>query len=444
MNRQINISYKKTMGHNLMCLELPQNNNNLFSEDFRTKMILNNSIKGILKTHIQYTNGIPSFCYDISGLQSLSIILESKSLDYNLLSHLIYNIYDALLSCENYMLDIDKLLLSPEHLFLSSDYSNIGLCYFPLSDEDFTFSMKQLFEHLLKHIDHKDEKCVYIAYSIHNHCLKEIISPSILLSFLSSNTTETTTSNTTLSATTIDSLETHMTINNNKFNDHTTFTRPLITSPLDTLSSTDSIDLSNENKLPPEVISKIGLLAIGLIVALVTIGCFYIFKLIDLPILIILLIILFGSCGIISYNIYKKIEGPITSLLDKDATKFDIPNFYLEDSGNTILLSSVENNDSHMLIYTGSDMNQQININHYPFTIGKGSNCDLVLQNPIISRLHCRISCSLDNNMTSYFLEDLNSTNGTYINGVLISPYKKCNLISGDNVTFGHLTYIFR
>lgn len=447
MNSQINISYKKTMGHNLMCLELPQNNNNLFSEDFRTKMIINNSIKGILKTHIQYTNGIPSFCYDISGLQSLSIILESKSLDYNLLSHLIYNIYDALLSCEKYMLDIDKLLLSPEQLFLNSDYSNIGLCYFPLSDKDFTFSMKQLFEYLLKHIDHKDEKCVYITYSIHNHCLKDNISPSILLSFLSSNTTETTASNTTLSATTIDSLETHITRNNsnNNSNDSATFTRPLISSPLDTFSSTESINLSNENKLPPDTISKIGLLAIGLIVGLVTIGCLYIFKFIDFPILVILLIILLGTCSIASYNIYKNNEGPFTSFLNKDAKKLDIPNFYLEDSGNTILLSSVENNDSHMLIYTGSDMSQQINMDHYPFTIGKGSNCDLVLQNPIISRLHCRISCSIDNNnMTSYFLEDLNSTNGTYINGVLISPYKKCNLISGDNVTFGHLTYIFR
>lgn len=183
MNTQINISFRKTMGRNLMCLEPLENNENIFIEDFRTKMILNNSIKGILKTHIQYTNSKPSFCYDISGLQSLSIILESKPLDYNLLSHLIYNIYDTLLSCEKYMLDVDKLQLAPEQLFLNSDCSNISLCYLPLKNEDFTTSMKSLFEYLLKHIDHKDEKCVYVTYSIHNHCLKDILTPSILLSF---------------------------------------------------------------------------------------------------------------------------------------------------------------------------------------------------------------------------------------------------------------------
>ena len=442
MNTQINISFRKTMGRNLMCLEPLENNENIFIEDFRTKMILNNSIKGILKTHIQYTNSKPSFCYDISGLQSLSIILESKPLDYNLLSHLIYNIYDTLLSCEKYMLDVDKLQLAPEQLFLNSDCSNISLCYLPLKNEDFTTSMKSLFEYLLKHIDHKDEKCVYVTYSIHNHCLKDILTPSILLSFLSSNTIEPTNKISTESTTTNPKIDYFSTTDNN---DYATFTRPLIASQPDNYLSNEPINLSNTHKLPPEAIGKIGLLAIGLIVGLMATSCLYFFNFIDLSIFIVLLLILFFACAITGYNIYTKAEGPINALLSKDNTKLDIPSFYLEDTGDTVLLSSVENNDSHMLIYTGSDMNSQVNLTHYPFTIGKSNDCDLVLSNPIISRLHSRISCNLnDKNITSYFLEDLNSTNGTYINGTLISPYKKYNLSSGDNVTFGHLTYIFR
>lgn len=442
MNTQINISFRKTMGRNLMCLEPLENSENIFIEDFRTKMILNNSIKGILKTHIQYTNSKPSFCYDISGLQSLSIILESKPLDYNLLSHLIYNIYDTLLSCEKYMLDVDKLQLVPEQLFLNSDYSNISLCYLPLKNEDFTTSMKSLFEYLLKHIDHKDEKCVYVTYSIHNHCLKDILTPNILLSFLSSDTIEQT-----------NKISMESTITNPKINhisttnsdDYATFTRPLIASQPDNYLSNEPINLSNTRKLPPETIGKICFLATCLIVGLVVTSCFYLFDFIDLTIFIILLIILFVTCAITGYNIFIKIEGPINALLSKDNTKLDIPSFYLEDTGDTVLLSTVENNNSHMLIYTGSDMNSQVDLTHYPFTIGKSNDCDLVLSNPIISRLHSRISCNLnDKNITSYFLEDLNSTNGTYINGTLISPYKKYNLSSGDNVTFGHLTYIFR
>ena len=97
-----------------------------------------------------------------------------------------------------------------------------------------------------------------------------------------------------------------------------------------------------------------------------------------------------------------------------------------------------------MLIYTGSDMNSQINISHYPFTIGKDNSCDLILQNPIVSRLHCRINYNIDDiNSPTYYLEDLNSTNGTYINNTPVTPYQKCNLKSGDNISFGHLTYIF-
>ena len=35
MNTQINISFRKTMGRNLMCLEPLENSENIFIEDFR-------------------------------------------------------------------------------------------------------------------------------------------------------------------------------------------------------------------------------------------------------------------------------------------------------------------------------------------------------------------------------------------------------------------------
>ena len=39
MNTQINISFRKTMGRNLMCLEPLENSENIFIEDFRTKIL---------------------------------------------------------------------------------------------------------------------------------------------------------------------------------------------------------------------------------------------------------------------------------------------------------------------------------------------------------------------------------------------------------------------
>ena len=467
------------MGHNLICIEPisidnTSSNSINYTNDFRVKMIVNNTIKGILPTHLEFINNTPSFCYDITGLQSLSIILENRPLDYNLLCRLICEIYNTLLACEDYMLDIDKLLFKPENIFLSPDYSRIGLCYVPFKEENFSFSITQLFEYLLKNVNHKDEKCVYITYSLHNHCLNNDITPNSLISFISSEPnennyhTETKSSipsNHDYASTNQDPynssvLPNENNITKNYYNDTPAITRPNIcydnNNRANTLSFAshkinnndllyDTSTNKNETKLNNDNIIKIGLLGITLIIGIILISCLFIFNFIDTTLLIILVIILLITCGLIGFNIYKNLEGPISALLHNETPPEDLSSFYIEDNCGTILLSSSENNDSHMLIATNSDVNSQITLNHYPFTIGKNTDCDLIIQNPIISRLHSRIGCKTDdNNLITYYIEDLNSTNGTSLNGASILPYKQYSLVSGDNISFGHLTYIFR
>src|SRR4051812_18855013 len=46
-------------------------------------------------------------------------------------------------------------------------------------------------------------------------------------------------------------------------------------------------------------------------------------------------------------------------------------------------------------------------------TVGRGADNDIVIDHPAISRHHCRVILYGD----SYFVEDLNSTNGTVVNG---------------------------
>ena len=44
---------------------------------------------------------------------------------------------------------------------------------------------------------------------------------------------------------------------------------------------------------------------------------------------------------------------------------------------------------------------------------GRGADCDFVYSTPKVSRVHCKIEY-IDSH---YYLTDLNSTNGTYLNG---------------------------
>ena len=51
------------------------------------------------------------------------------------------------------------------------------------------------------------------------------------------------------------------------------------------------------------------------------------------------------------------------------------------------------------------------------FTIGRGSEADLRINDPGISRLHARISCEDDPQGMKITIQDLNSTNGVIVNG---------------------------
>ncbi len=79
----------------------------------------------------------------------------------------------------------------------------------------------------------------------------------------------------------------------------------------------------------------------------------------------------------------------------------------------------------------------EYNMNKERYTIGRLPDNDIRIDNPAVSGHHSLII----NILNDSFLEDLNSTNGTYVNGKLI---KKHAMQHGDVITVGHhqLRYI--
>jgi len=73
----------------------------------------------------------------------------------------------------------------------------------------------------------------------------------------------------------------------------------------------------------------------------------------------------------------------------------------------------------------------EYNMTKERYTIGRLPDNDVRIDNPAVSGHHSLII----NILNDSFLEDLNSTNGTYVNGKLI---KKHALQHGDTITIGH------
>lgn len=69
--------------------------------------------------------------------------------------------------------------------------------------------------------------------------------------------------------------------------------------------------------------------------------------------------------------------------------------------------------------------------------LGRGTDCDLRLVDPGVSRHHAELRVEED----QVVLVDLGSTNGTFVNG---QPVRRVVLTDGTNVTLGRTTLVFR
>ena len=69
--------------------------------------------------------------------------------------------------------------------------------------------------------------------------------------------------------------------------------------------------------------------------------------------------------------------------------------------------------------------------------MGRAPRADFVVDAPLVSRLHCRLTLQ-DNGV---LVEDLDSTNGTFVNG---SRVRKSLLASGDVLRVGRMEFAVR
>ena len=108
-------------------------------------------------------------------------------------------------------------------------------------------------------------------------------------------------------------------------------------------------------------------------------------------------------------------------------------------SNPTVLLSSFDKTIGK-LNYNGRHGEQDVLISKSSFILGtKENNVDGILHSKAVSRLHAKIRKV----GTDYFLEDLNSKNGTWLNGELLNYKASYPLKKNDKICFADEEYIF-
>ncbi|MBO5197519.1 MAG: FHA domain-containing protein [Lachnospiraceae bacterium] len=133
----------------------------------------------------------------------------------------------------------------------------------------------------------------------------------------------------------------------------------------------------------------------------------------------------------------KEINGSA----EKGAVKRELPDPSSEwgQSERTVMLSDFTK-EEYYLTPAGRHTDEKILLEEFPYYIGKWrEHVNLLLEDSSVSRFHAKITKEGED----YYITDLNSTNGTFVNRDRLQPNEKRRLNTGDEVAFAGRKYQF-
>lgn len=347
-------SYKRELDHNWLVLEREE-----YQENYQVGMLLKNKIPGFLECRLSRFDRGVFFYYEITSRQSLSLVLERKRLNLQELLKLLDGIWQAVRACSEYLLDVERLLLTPEYIYLDPDEWTVFFCFFPLEKQSPEKELLELAEYLLDRLDRQDSGAVTLGYEFYRIAGEENPSLGKLLESWQEG------------------------------------------KEAGEQTEEEQAEPCREDKMrPSEAMEK----------------------------------------KILYY------DGRGQTVLEEDCIRerepkrcFDAasPEWTGEAEGGTSFLSKIR--EPGLFLRSESAAFPDLRITKDSFLIGKKKDAvDACLKARGISRIHGRISREDD----CYYLTDLNSTNGTFLNGGRLEVNEKARLRPGDRVGFADVRYI--
>lgn len=427
-------------------------------ESFQKKMFLENRITGFLSCKMHDLDCSGRFFYDISSRQSLAGILESRAMDGECMQNLLRCLLKALEGLQSYLLDTGGFLLRPEWIFCGPDGKSFEFCYYPDAGADWKSQLQQLAEYLLPRLEHKNREAVRLGYNFYQFSMEGRVTALELENLLKNESEKT------------DEEETgkgELPLAVLPASDVKEKEREEIPASRDALLQAffDQEEAVEETQDPfRERLKKLLPLLLQFlppIVLIIGIGVFLFFGYYGAAAGLggILLIFFAGSlilrwkkgrekerdATMEQYVIVQdwleeeKLEEVMQNTREKERT---LPKEEPDPDATCLLTDAAayKRLAKGYLVPESSADHATIAIQKDVTTIGKGDQADVILKNLGISRMHARITCRGDH----CFLTDLNSRNGTSLNGVLLNPEEEQLLADGDWISFGNTRYEWR
>jgi two-component system, cell cycle response regulator len=139
----------------------------------------------------------------------------------------------------------------------------------------------------------------------------------------------------------------------------------------------------------------------------------------------------------------------VSKTTQQESNKSNIDETFMYDEGETITSSGMFGTASAFIptltFLSGPALGKEIPLIHRQLVLGRGSECDIMIPDPSVSRKHLQISCRKvvkngENPKLKVVLQDLGSSNGTLVNYISV---RRVVLKPGDKIFLGRVILKF-
>ncbi|GLB32107.1 hypothetical protein LAD12857_40300 [Lacrimispora amygdalina] len=441
----MNVTYRREMKHNYLIIEQDKS----WTEGYEINMLKENQINGLLKFHLKQIDSRSYFYYEITSKQPLNRILEFHSLNKEELKGLIAGIAQVLNRLPVYLLKEDQILLQPEFIYLEPDHFLVSLCLVPGRDRKFSEEMTELLRYLLGKVNHQDKECVVMAYALYQESLKDNYSIDTLTELVGSHNTSPAAGQEREERNRQDLTEAGE--SQSGFTDSEKDNIQVIQDFTQTAQIKASRFVSWRPLIIPPAVMTVAAILFWSIFGYIGIKKYWYIVLAAGILSLLYGIIKSGSKNELkylvedsakSYSDYgeEQEEWQTAFYESKEEPRAPLKSAGGEELIQTVLLTNNQKDIEVHILKSAGPGNQDIAITYTPFLIGKQEGLvDYVLDGEAISRIHVKIEKA----GSDYCISDLNSTNGTYVNGRLLETNETVLLNLGDEIFIANFAFIF-
>lgn len=390
------IEYVREMNKNY--LKITHDNN---APDYCMKMLENNVIEGFLATRSVSVNNELSYMYDISGCIPLEEKYMGVEFSTENIVHAAGMIREIIRISENYMLDIDGILFDSRYIFCGINDASWSFVYNSGMASDARAGIKRIMEFILGRLNHKDNNAVILGYGLYKRICRDEIGLAQVFEEL-------------------DELESRNAETEERGVEYELSRRQYP-------SVAPEIITQEEEKRPPDLRKYIAAAAaVSLVISVLiglTVGAAAVF--------FSLAVCAAAACALYIVNIRGHLWEKIVRREVRLPYEVDTPELVIgaseENNDATIIIGNAGNTYLRRVTKDGTAADEYTIITS-PLNIGSGAASDIVIKDSGISRLHARLT----KEGKMYFIKDMNSTNGTWVNEHRLSVYEMCPVKAGD------------